>query len=878
MFELLVIAAIVALFLQGRRRAARFEARLAAAEAEILRLRGTEVVVPGPRPAPVVDTPVEVPPAPPSAVPVPTAPVPSVPRTRPAGPSLEERIGARWPVWIGGVALALGGMFLVRYSIEQDLIGPGTRAAMGGLFALALAGAGEAMRRRERPVAFAAFPSANVPAVLTAAGTLTAFATAFAAYALYGLIEPATAFVLLGAVALGTMVLAALHGPSLAALGLLGALGAPLLVAGGDPNMAALVVYLGFVVAAADGLARLRLWRWLALSALAGAILWGVLIVIVSVLATPAMAHSLVQTALAVGFLAVAPYRGMPAKLQRVDRWAIGWAVALALLAALVASDTGLGSARPLIAAATVALLLGGAVASPAASWIAAAAALAAIGVLGLWPVAGEAAGEPVTVFGGWEGGAPRPQPIETFLATASILAAMLAGAGLARTARTPRLPTGTAAGYLTAAVAGPLAILAVAYLRVAWLDASLPFALAAGALGLAFSGVARWFRARETGEDGPAIRLAVGVAASGAIGALALGLTFALDRGSLTVALALSALGAAWVADRTAVPALRYAIAALAILVAARLAWDPTVVGRDVGATPIFNWLLWGYGLPALAFWGAARLLARMKRDARTARDRVVLLCETLAILLAAIWVFLEIRHALHDGDPFAPGSGLLEAGLLVTEGLAFTLLLARMERRRPGLLYRSLSLAFATASLVGAFVSLGIDANPLFTDEPVRGPVLLGTLAPAYLLPALLAAAIAWASRRTRPTWFVLAAAGLALALQSGWAALEIRHAFQGPRIGAMRWTGDAEFWSYSLLLLAEGAALLAAGFVWRRRSARLVSAGFIVAAIVKVFVVDLANLGGLVRALSFVGLGLALVAIGLAYQRLVAPRTRE
>ena len=43
-------------------------------------------------------------------------------------------------------------------------------------------------------------------------------------------------------------------------------------------------------------------------------------------------------------------------------------------------------------------------------------------------------------------------------------------------------------------------------------------------------------------------------------------------------------------------------------------------------------------------------------------------------------------------------------------------------------------------------------------------------------------------------------------------------------------------------------------------------------------KVFVVDLANLGGLVRALSFVGLGLALVAIGLAYQRLLAPRTRE
>src|SRR6476469_5060873 len=52
------------------------------------------------------------------------APAPS-----PAAPNatLEERFGTRWVVWIGGLALALGGVFLVRYAVEHALLGPGVR-------------------------------------------------------------------------------------------------------------------------------------------------------------------------------------------------------------------------------------------------------------------------------------------------------------------------------------------------------------------------------------------------------------------------------------------------------------------------------------------------------------------------------------------------------------------------------------------------------------------------------------------------------------------------------------------------------------------------------------------------------------------------------
>src|SRR6202166_601659 len=71
------------------------------------------------------------------------------PPTPQTGPGLEERLGTRWVVWVGGLALALGGFFMVRYSIEQGLLGPGVRTLLGGLFALALLAAGEWTRRTE---------------------------------------------------------------------------------------------------------------------------------------------------------------------------------------------------------------------------------------------------------------------------------------------------------------------------------------------------------------------------------------------------------------------------------------------------------------------------------------------------------------------------------------------------------------------------------------------------------------------------------------------------------------------------------------------------------------------------------------------------------
>ena len=192
----------------------------------------------------------------------------------PARATLEERFGTQWVVWIGGLALALGGIFLVRYTVEMGLLGPGVRIFLAAIFSALLITAGEWARRNEVAAGIVPIPSQHIPGILTAAGTVAAYATVYAAFALYGFLSPAFAFVLLGLVALATLAAALLHGPALAGLGVVGAFVTPVLVSTGSADYWALYFYLAVVMAAAFALARMRLWRWLAVTATAMGVLW----------------------------------------------------------------------------------------------------------------------------------------------------------------------------------------------------------------------------------------------------------------------------------------------------------------------------------------------------------------------------------------------------------------------------------------------------------------------------------------------------------------------------------------------------------------------------------------------------------------------------
>jgi uncharacterized membrane protein len=686
--------------------------------------------------------------------------------------SFEERFGASWVVWIGGLALALGGIFLVQFSIEAGLIGPGVRIFLGGLFAAALIAAGEWMRRNEIGGNPIYAENAHIPGILTAAGTTVAYATIYAAYALYGFLVPGTAFVLLGIVALATLAAALLHGPALAALGQIGAFVVPALVASDTPNYWALYIYLAFVSAGSFALARVRLWRWLVITAVAFGTLWmfvGLEDTRVDSL-TPHALHVVASFALAALMIVSGLFYGPEADEGRIDPISSG-AIIASLLTATVLT---LAYDHAGIALSVFTLVI---LATVAVAWRteAAVAAVPVAGAFAALVIGDMAVGFQWTSLTASGGPAIAPDPSRLSYGTQLTLgfgfSALFAAAGFLAQGRStrPQPPIVWAATAVTV----PLLILIALYYRIYGFERALPFSALALLLAALFA-VATEMLTRRSPSPGSAS--AAAIFATGSIAALALALTFALEKGWLTVALALMVPGTAWVAEQRPLPWLRWLCGILVGLVMLRIGYEPSIVGSEIGTTPIFNWILYGYGIPAIAFWVAGWLL-RKRADDMPSR-----MVDAGAILFTVLTGFLEIRHYVHAGDIYYASAGLTEVALQVCGGLALAIGLERLRGRTNSVVHNNAALILAALTLVVIAFGLLLFENPLITGAPVGGP-FFNLLLLGYALPAALAAALGLMTRETRPQNYRTVAAVTAVVLALTYLSLMVTRAFHGP-----------------------------------------------------------------------------------------------
>jgi uncharacterized membrane protein len=757
---------------------------------------------------------------------------PSIPAAEPirsARPDLETLLTARWGVWLGSAALVLAGVFLVRYAVDQGLLGPGPRCVLAAILGILLIIAAEWLRGRERlhPTV-----SDNASSGLAAGGVAVLFGASYGASAMYGLVQPVIGFVLMAAASVAGIALSLRYGQLIAAVGLLGAFVAPALVSTENPSIPGLYGYLLFVTATALAVVRYTAWIWLGwATTIAGAIWVG--LAILGGTDNKVWAPALFVPAAAALNLGLLPGAALDHRIGRK----------LAFIPC-----ASLGAAGLLLAIVDQSWMprIGILLLAPLFVWYASrevrlrllpfVATILFLGLLATWQTDGSA---------------------RALLLTAALVSGFFAVSGLTfeRRAAHP-LPWAS----LTASV--PVLALAICYVRVTEFQSRIDWAAFTVLLAAALIGST----ARALRDDA---QQRAGVHAAGAVAALALGCAMFLREEWLTVAVSLLLPALGWIATQVDLPELRRVALAAATVVLVRLLLNWYVLDYGFGQWPVVNDLMLAYGLPTIAF-AVAAVLFRRGGD-----DTTVGVLEAGSAAFFTVLVALEVRHSFGPPAGLAAAEiGFPEAALHVSSLAVVCLVTLRIAERLQRPMLHAVWKVQCALALIGGILLLV--ANPAVTGDPVGNLPLLDWLLPAYLLPALLAVAASRHAAVARVPKLCMVLEAYALLAGLVWLTLEVRHLFNRGSIGLAEVpVGDAELWAWSGAWLVYGVVVMAIGIHGGIKHVRLAALAIVGLAAAKVFLVDMSSLVGLWRVVSFLGLGLVLIGLGAAYRNLAGQR---
>ncbi|MBY5931811.1 DUF2339 domain-containing protein [Tateyamaria omphalii] len=787
------------------------------------------------------------------------------PPAEPPKPTPLMRFGAwlvaNWFYAVSALSLALAGLFLVQYGIENDLFPPTARvlAALG--FGGALIAAGEVIRRRYGDGLDTA--TAYIPSVFSGAGLVSLFGGIAAARLLYELIGVEVAFAGMAAVGLLGVGLGWLYGPLLAAVGVLGAFTAPLLVGSTVPPTAWLFVYFGIVTAVGLGIDTIRRWAWVSVLSLALGLIMGWLTVLGGDvdLSLGFQAHVVVLAVLSIliparsfrpdhdGVLVHAFLRNLKGEKPAFPTW-----LALGTVAAASASIawSAAAGAEPFWMALVSLVILSLAliywsVTAPALQDIALLPVVAALVVVAR---EGGEMGPVLSAFADTYATNPEadfPRAVSVLWAVGLLLSGAMAMRAL-------RPGEGLMWGLAAALTAPVTAIVLEITWRPALTIGAYPWALHAIALAAIMVSLALRFARADAPE-----RQRASLFVLSALASITFALVLILSLAALTVALAATVLVAAWLDRQFKLPLMQVFIAFGVAAVGARLIGDPGLAWAL--EAPLWEMLL-AYTGSLAAFVAALVLLRGLER--KTAR----IMLDTAAWSTAGMTVSLLLIRFLDDVLPGHNTDTHWAMGLFAVIWLGLMLVqLLRMESL--GGVFAWVRAALAVAFGLIGFGALGLGLtffSPLLSSwgDDVAGPPLLNTLIPAYLLPALLLGLGAW---RLRHRVLRLGFGAVAVGLTVVWVFATIRHLWQGPTSMEL-WRGylQPELYSYTVAILLTGAVLFYQSLARNASGLRRAGLAVIGLAVAKVFLIDISGLDGLVRVLSLVVLGLSLA--GLAW----------
>lgn len=761
-------------------------------------------------------------------------------------PTWFNDLADNWMIWLGGISVALAGIFMVKYSINMGLLGPKTQISLAIMTGLVLHAVAEWLRRRKG--------GSDIFASLAGGASITLYAALLAALHIYHLMEPGWIFVLLAIVSVLTMGLALVHGPMLAMLGLIGAYVVPILVSTNSGNMIAALIYSLIISASALLLMRYVFRPWLWWSTIIGALGWWLL----SLSAQQADSFRGVYLAIFAWALLAIPHfdwllQGKASNLVRepddktfnISRFSFSMNQ-LALLLIIFAwggsifwqAHNGISFAlwAPLV------LVIG----------------VAATGRQSLWPYLW------ISLLVQWlawfaigfdyrpsvHGFQFMPLPNEltdNFLAFAGAMTFLYSALSAWQWWR-----HGFSHARVSLTFIAPLAWLALAYLHVNGLSQSLTWSLSTLLLGLVYAAVAGW-RLQRNQSDSIALWLTLA-----AHFAYSLAVVLYFREALLSLALAAQLLSLTWLIKRYQLPWLELLVKVVLAAVVLRLTFNPWLADYPTDV----HWSIITYGGATLFAFFASRIC-----DAQS-KLRVWLEAATLHLLVLTLGT--ELRYWLYDGQIFIERYDLVEAAINTSlwAALALTYYYRAQLSDTLKTFYQIGSKILLLMALASYAIMVG-PHNPWWSGKTISSTPIFNILLLAYGAPIVWALLVAY-YHQANFRKIALRIAGFASLL---FITLEIRQLWRGSDLSLDNPTSDGEVYTYSVvwMLMAISAVLFGARF----KTKGLYQAGMMLLLVViaKIFLIDMAGLDGLWRVASFMGLGLSLLALAWFYRKIKA-----
>ena len=773
-------------------------------------------------------------------------------------------LARNWVYVVSAASLALAGVFLVQYGIQNGLLPPWLRVFAAYGFGAALIAAAEVIRRRSGDTESS--DTAYLPSVFAGAGIVSLFAATIAARQLYDLIGPDMAFVLHMITAAVAIALGWVYGPLLVAVGLTGAAAAPFLVGSGAGPTPLLYGYYALIAATGLAVDAVRRWAWVSVLALVLAYGGGWLMLQAGAgqAGWIACVAALAALSITLPVLRLIPDHPDPATLSAlIAGGKFGWPVFPTRIAAgsVLTSTAALllmTETTPTVALLTCATLT--LIALALLLWADKAEGLADLALLPALAVPlklAVAAFDYAALFSQYSAKAIALRPPETAappdVTYLVILATAISAAFAWRSLRGGRL---SVIHGLAATLVAPVTI---ATLELLWHPASVigdwlwalhPMALAAAMVALA----ARFARDPD--------HRCMAYATLSALALIALALFLLTSTAALTLALAVLLLTAAALDKRFELPEMGLFIQIATAVLSYRLLIDP---GLDWAAQAPLPAVIAAFVTTIAAQGFALRLL----RDLPRGMTKGVL--DSAALALIAVFANALLNRWLLPWLSFTGPSALDFNYATTLNALPWlVLMLTQAYRATLGGAFKRLRQIFAAVAGLLAMAGLATSAialNPLFAAYPdgigalVLGPLILDTLALSYAMPGLILLGAAWRLRLPRPVTLGLLITGSALLTL--YITLEIRRFWQGDYLGAPG-VLQYELYSYTIALMLTGAALLYQSIARRSPLLRRLGMAVIALTVAKVFLIDASGLTGLTRVFSFLGLGLSLAAL--------------